>query len=81
MRPFFRLVRYWFTSSEVDSILRDLFGGAAIVFEEEVHDAVEYLIAHNELMASEWARMMAREIDSKIGAGARDESNVSSALR
>ena len=64
------LVRYWLTFNEINMILHLPFMGAGIVFEEgEDHEAVEYLAAHNELVASAWATKIAHEIDpeNKVG--------------
>ena len=58
------LVRYWITFNEINMILHMPFIGAGIVFDEgEDHEAVEYLAAHNELVASAWATKIAHEID------------------
>lgn len=58
------LVRYWLTFNEMNMILHLPFMGAGLVFEEgEDKDAVEYLAAHNELVASAWATKIAREVD------------------
>lgn len=45
-------------------ILHLPFMGAGLVFEEgENKEAVEYLAAHNELVASAWATKITHEID------------------
>ena len=58
------LVKYWLTFNEINMILHLPFMGAGLVFEEgENKEAVEYLAAHNELVASAWATKIAHEID------------------
>lgn len=61
------LVKYWLTFNEINMILHLPFMGAGLVFEEgENKEAVEYLAAHNELVASAWATKIAHEIDPEI---------------
>ncbi len=58
------LVKYWLTFNEINMILHLPFMGAGLVFEEgEDPEAVEYLAAHNELVASAWATKIAHEVD------------------
>lgn len=60
------LVKYWLTFNEINMILHLPFMGAGLVFEEgENKEAVEYLAAHNELVASAWATKIAHEIDPR----------------
>ncbi len=64
------LVKYWLTFNEINMILHLPFMGAGLVFEEgEDKQAIEYLAAHNELVASAWATKIGHEIDpeNKIG--------------
>ena len=64
------LVKYWLTFNEINMILHLPFMGAGLVFEEgENKEAVEYLAAHNELVASAWATKIAHEIDPEIKIG------------
>ena len=64
------LVKYWLTFNEINMILHLPFMGAGLVFEEgENKEAVEYLAAHNELVASAWATKIAYEIDPEIKIG------------
>ena len=64
------LVRYWLTFNEINMILHLPFMGAGLVFEEgEDREAVEYLAAHNELVASAWATKIAHEIDPDMMVG------------
>ena len=64
------LVKYWLTFNEINMILHLPFMGAGLVFEEgEDKQAIEYLAAHNELVASAWATKIGHEVDpeNKIG--------------
>ena len=64
------LVKYWLTFNEINMILHLPFMGAGLVFEEgENKEAVEYLAAHNELVASAWATKIAHEIDPEVKIG------------
>lgn len=64
------LVKYWLTFNEINMILHLPFMGAGLVFEEgENKEAVEYLAAHNELIASAWATKIAHEIDPEVKIG------------
>ena len=64
------LVKYWLTFNEINMILHLPFMGAGLVFEEgEDREAVEYLAAHNELVASAWATKIAHEIDPEMKVG------------
>ena len=64
------LVKYWLTFNEINMILHLPFMGAGLVFEEgEDKEAVEYLAAHNELVASAWATKIAHEIDPDVKIG------------
>ncbi len=64
------LVKYWLTFNEINMILHLPFMGAGLVFEEgEDKKAVEYLAAHNELVASAWATKIAHEIDPDVKIG------------
>lgn len=64
------LVRYWITFNEINMILHLPFMGAGLVFEEgEDREAVEYLAAHHELVASAWATKILREIDPEARIG------------
>ena len=63
-------VTYWLTFNEINMILHLPFMGAGLVFEEgENKEAVEYLAAHNELVASAWATKIAHEIDPEVKIG------------
>ncbi len=63
-------VKYWLTHNEINMILHLPFMGAGLVFEEgEDKEAVEYLAAHNELVASAWATKIAHEIDPEVKIG------------
>lgn len=63
-------VKYWLTFNEINMILHLPFMGAGLVFEEgENKEAVEYLAAHNELVASAWATKIAHEIDPEVKIG------------
>ena len=63
-------VKYWLTFNEINMILHLPFMGAGLVFEGgENREAVEYLAAHNELVASAWATKIAHEIDPEIKIG------------
>ena len=63
-------VKYWLTFNEINMILHLPFMGAGLVFEEgEDKEAVEYLAAHNELVASAWATKIAHEIDPEVKIG------------
>lgn len=62
--------KYWLTFNEINMILHLPFMGAGLVFEEgENKEAVEYLAAHNELVASAWATKIAHEIDPEVKIG------------
>ena len=64
------LVKYWLTFNEINMILHLPFMGAGLVFEEgEDQEAVKYLAAHNELVASAWATKIAHEIDPEMKVG------------
>ena len=64
------LVKYWLTFNEINMILHLPFMGAGLVFSEgENKQAVEYLAAHHELVASAWATKIAHEIDPKMMIG------------
>lgn len=64
------LVTYWLTFNEINMILHLPFMGAGLVFEPgEDKLAVEYLAAHNELVASAWATKIAHEIDPEVKIG------------
>ena len=70
MTEFKGLVKYWLTFNEINMILHLPFMGAGLVFEEgENKKAVEYLAAHNELVASAWATKIAHEIDPEVKIG------------
>ena len=63
-------MKYWLTFNEINMILHLPFMGAGLVFEEgENKEAVEYLAAHNELVASAWATKIAHEIDPEVKIG------------
>ena len=63
-------VKFWLTFNEINMILHLPFMGAGLVFEEgENKEAVEYLAAHNELVASAWATKIAHEIDPEVKIG------------
>ena len=63
-------MKYWLTFNEINMILHLPFMGAGLVFEEgENKEAVEYLAAHNELVASAWATKIAHEIDPEVRIG------------
>lgn len=63
-------MKYWLTFNEINMILHLPFMGAGLFFEEgENKEAVEYLAAHNELVASAWATKIAHEIDPEIKIG------------
>ena len=63
-------MKYWLTFNEINMILHLPFMGAGLVFEEgEDKKAVEYLAAHNELVASAWATKIAHEIDPDVKIG------------
>ena len=64
------LVHYWLTFNEINMILHLPFMGAGLYFEEgENEEAVKYIAAHHELVASAWAVKIAHEIDpqNKVG--------------
>lgn len=64
------LVKHWLTFNEINMILHLPFMGAGLVFEKgENKEAVEYLAAHNELVASAWATKIAHEIDPEVKIG------------
>ena len=64
------LVRYWLTFNEINIVLHAPFKGAGLVFEEgEGRSAIEYLAAHNQLVASAWATKIAHEIDPDVKIG------------
>lgn len=64
------LVKYWLTFNEINMILHAPFMGAGLVFEEgEDEEAIKYIAAHHELVASAKATQIAHEIDpeNKVG--------------